>query len=93
MQDPEAGRPIRRFDREESDCYTSDNINRFLIGNHIKSEVRKMGEANRADLKNACLGIEFGSTNIKAVLIGENNDVLASGSFRWASSFENGYFT
>lgn len=40
-----------------------------------------------------CLGIEFGSTNIKAVLIGENNEVLASGSYRWVSSFENGYFT
>ena len=52
-----------------------------------------MGEGQKTDLKNACLGIEFGSTNIKAVLIGENNSVLASGSFRWASSFENGYFT
>ena len=41
----------------------------------------------------ACLGIEFGSTNIKAVLIGEDYEVLASGSYRWASSFENGYFT
>lgn len=39
------------------------------------------------------LGIEFGSTNIKAVLIGEDHSVLASGSYRWASSFENGYFT
>ncbi len=39
------------------------------------------------------LGIEFGSTNIKAVLIGEDHQVLASGSYRWASSFENGYFT
>ena len=40
-----------------------------------------------------CLGIEFGSTNIKAVLTGAENEVLASGSYRWASSFENGYFT
>ena len=39
------------------------------------------------------LGIEFGSTNIKAVLIGEDHNVLASGSYRWASSYENGYFT
>ena len=42
---------------------------------------------------NTSLGIEFGSTNIKAVLIGEDHQVLASGSYRWASSFENGYFT
>ncbi len=39
------------------------------------------------------LGIEFGSTNIKAVLIGEDHEVLASGSYRWASSFVDGYFT
>ena len=52
-----------------------------------------MGLINERDLETACLGIEFGSTNIKAVLIGEHNEVLASGSYRWASSFENGYFT
>ena len=51
------------------------------------------------DMKNViesgktCLGIEFGSTNIKAVLIGEQNEVLASGKYRWASTIENGYFT
>ena len=41
----------------------------------------------------ACLGIEFGSTNIKAVLIGEENQVLASGSHRWSSHVEDGYFS
>ncbi|MBQ9032082.1 MAG: ATPase [Parasporobacterium sp.] len=39
------------------------------------------------------MGIEFGSTNIKAVLIGENNEVLASGSHRWVSHVEDGYFS
>ena len=52
-----------------------------------------MEHINANSLETACLGIEFGSTNIKAVLIGEHNEVLASGSCRWASSFENGYFT
>ena len=29
------------------------------------------------------LGIEFGSTRIKAVLIGEDNEPIASGSYDW----------
>jgi len=52
-----------------------------------------MEQKNVIENAKACLGIEFGSTNIKAVLIGENYEVLASGSHRWASSFRNGYFT
>jgi activator of 2-hydroxyglutaryl-CoA dehydratase len=32
------------------------------------------------------LGIEFGSTRIKAVLIGEDNTPIASGSFDWENS-------
>ena len=36
------------------------------------------------------LGIEFGSTRIKAVLIGEDHVPLASGSHEWENQFENG---
>lgn len=32
---------------------------------------------------NAVLGIEFGSTRIKAVLIGENSETIAAGSHEW----------
>ncbi len=39
------------------------------------------------------LGIEFGSTRIKAVLIDNNANVLASGSFNWENRLENGYWT
>ncbi|WP_373755064.1 FGGY family carbohydrate kinase, partial [Jeotgalibaca porci] len=40
------------------------------------------------------LGIEFGSTRIKAVLIGfDNHTVLASGSFDWENKLEKGYWT
>ena len=39
------------------------------------------------------LGIEFGSTRIKAVLIDENNTVLASGYHDWENKFENGLWT
>lgn len=39
------------------------------------------------------LGIEFGSTRIKAVLINEANEPLASGSFDWENSYDNGIWT
>ena len=41
----------------------------------------------------AVLGIELGSTRIKAVLIGEENEVLASGSHEWENKHENGVWT
>ena len=39
------------------------------------------------------LGVEFGSTRIKAVLIGEDHAPLASGSHDWENRFENGVWT
>jgi sugar (pentulose or hexulose) kinase len=39
------------------------------------------------------LGIEFGSTRIKAVLIGEDHTPLASGSYEWENRYENGVWT
>ncbi len=39
------------------------------------------------------LGIEFGSTRIKAVLIGEDHHPLASGSHEWENRYENGVWT
>ena len=39
------------------------------------------------------LGIEFGSTRIKSVLIDENGAVLAQGSFGWENRLENGIWT
>ena len=41
----------------------------------------------------AVLGIELGSTRIKAVLIGEDCAPLASGSFGWENRIENGVWT
>lgn len=42
---------------------------------------------------NAILGIEFGSTRIKAVLIDDNGTVLAVGGYDWENSFKNGIWT
>lgn len=39
------------------------------------------------------LGIEFGSTRIKAVLIGEDYAPIASGSYDWENRYENGVWT
>jgi sugar (pentulose or hexulose) kinase len=39
------------------------------------------------------LGIEFGSTRIKAVLIGEDHMPIASGSYEWENRYENGVWT
>lgn len=41
----------------------------------------------------AVLGIEFGSTRIKAVLMGENYVPIASGSHDWENRYENGIWT
>jgi sugar (pentulose or hexulose) kinase len=39
------------------------------------------------------LGVEFGSTRIKAVLIGEDHIPIASGSFDWENRYENGIWS
>lgn len=41
----------------------------------------------------ASLGIEFGSTRIKAVLIDENNNPIAQGSHQWENQLVNGLWT
>ncbi len=54
---------------------------------------------NRNDIQKAVesgktvLGIEFGSTRIKAVLIGEDHMPIASGSYDWENRYENGIWT
>lgn len=45
-----------------------------------------------ADGKTA-LGVEFGSTRIKAVLIGADHSPIASGSHEWENRYENGVWT
>lgn len=45
------------------------------------------------NFEKAFLGIEFGSTRIKAVLIDENFTPVASGDYEWENSFVDGYWT
>lgn len=44
-------------------------------------------------LEKTYLGIELGSTRIKAVLIDEEFKPVASGGYEWENRFENGYWT
>ena len=39
------------------------------------------------------LGIEFGSTRIKAVMIDENGNPLATGGHSWENRYEDGIWT
>ena len=51
-------------------------------------------EAKQAILDNrTALGIEFGSTRIKAVLVDGNNAPIASGGHEWENRYENGVWT
>ena len=45
------------------------------------------------DLQNTILGIELGSTRIKAVLIDENHQPIASGSYSWENDLVDGVWT
>ena len=45
------------------------------------------------NLQNTSLGMEFGSTRIKAVLIDREHRVLASGSHAWENEMKNGVWT
>ena len=53
-----------------------------------KNEIREMIEQGKA-----VLGIELGSTRIKAVLVDENHRPVASGSHNWENRLENGIWT
>jgi sugar (pentulose or hexulose) kinase len=54
---------------------------------------------NRADIKQkitrgeTSLGLEFGSTRIKAVLIDKDFQTIAAGSYAWENRLENGIWT
>ena len=52
------------------------------------SNVKEIIESGKA-----YLGIEFGSTRIKAVLIDEEHNPIASGSHTWENRYENGLWT
>ena len=56
--------------------------------NGTNNDIREMIEQGKA-----VLGIELGSTRIKAVLVDENHRPIASGSHNWENRLENGIWT
>lgn len=50
-------------------------------------------EQHELDLEETSLGIELGSTRIKAILNGPDHIPIASGEYAWESSFENELWT
>ncbi len=54
---------------------------------------------NQEQIKNAiltgetCMGMEFGSTRVKAVLLDREHNVIAGGAVTWENRFENGIWT
>ena len=52
-----------------------------------------MGNKELIESGKAVLGIEFGSTRIKAVLINEKYEPIAGGSYTWENTLDNGIWT
>ena len=55
---------------------------------YTNAEIKKLIDDGKA-----VLGIEFGSTRIKAVLVDDNNTPIAQGSFEWENHLDNGIWT
>lgn len=53
-----------------------------------KDEIKRMIESGKT-----ALGLEFGSTRIKAVLVDEAHEPVASGDYEWENRLENGFWT
>jgi sugar (pentulose or hexulose) kinase len=53
-----------------------------------QTDTRKAIESGKT-----ALGIEFGSTRIKAVLIDDEHTPIASGSYEWENQYDNGVWT
>src|SRR5690625_3346506 len=47
----------------------------------------------KLNLEKTALGIEFGSTRIKAVLIDENYQIVGSGEYKWDHQYDKGIWT
>ena len=72
---------------------TSHSMKALLFVSTNDMEVRHMNQKEAIAAGKTSLGIEFGSTRIKAVLIGEDSAPPAQGSHEWENQYENGIWT
>ena len=59
----------------------------------METNMNQNNTQNAIESGKTALGVEFGSTRIKAVLIGEDHAPLAAGSYEWENRYENGVWT
>ena len=55
---------------------------------NMSQQIKELIQAGKT-----ALGIEFGSTRIKGVLIDYDGNVLATGGYEWENRLENGVWT
>ena len=69
-----------------------DNGNKRRTKEEIPIKTQEMVAKTKLDIMDGrtALGIEFGSTRIKSVLIGSDLSPIAAGSFEWENTLENG---
>jgi sugar (pentulose or hexulose) kinase len=65
-----------------------NNAFKSLEMNMNRNEIQKTIESGKT-----ALGIELGSTRIKAVLIGDDHTPITSGSYEWENRYERGIWT
>lgn len=72
-----------------------DNGNKRRTKEEIPIKTQEMVVKTKLDIMDGrtALGIEFGSTRIKSVLIGSDLSPIAAGSFEWENTLENGIWT
>ncbi len=72
-----------------------DNGNKKRKKEEIPIDTKEMIAKTKLDIMDGrtALGIEFGSTRIKAVLIGSDLVPIAAGGFEWENTLENGIWT
>ena len=58
-------------------------MRKHFLGCPLPKMETKMGNKELIESGSAVLGIEFGSTRIKAVLINEKYEPIAGGSYTW----------
>ena len=83
-----------KFIREEQKFSSLDELINQL--NNDKSQILqaiKYERGNEMSNSKIALGIEFGSTRIKSVLIDMDHKVLASGSYTWENELVNNFWT
>lgn len=76
--------------KNEGQKVMKHNILPFVL--YIK-HLKEMSAKNIIESGKAILGIEFGSTRIKAVLIDTDNKPIAQGSFEWENQLVDGLWT